>query len=139
MCEELHNSIYPYLWQQLKDNHTLPLKLTDATLNIEPRGYLLFDVRIEVPGEKFSIAGWRVVRANGLVIIENAWVRDTFRQSGLGKFFAAFRVAAFNQMRESECENIEQICYVNPTNEVQIHILKAVGWERVSNKLWRVK
>jgi phosphoglucomutase len=66
------------------------------------------------------------------------------RKKGLGKALAAFRVRAFELMREGDatwgsCEDINMIARVAAHNEAEIHLLQDLGWKRLSREIWEYK
>lgn len=134
MCEEL-DSIYLRRWK----DEIFPPVLLGATLEVTGNPYTMLSARVRIPDYGYQIAGWNVHRMPALVVISNAWVAHLYQDKGIGKFLSYFRVASFKEMKADDCDAIEMICHCSFRNERQQHILKAVGWERLAQNIWRVK
>ena len=141
MCLELKDIVLP-LWNRLADEHKLPPSLEKTRLALFGDSFH-FSVRAFQEGSTLGVAGWEVSRLPGLVVISRAWVHDSYKGKGIGTALAAFRVACFREMQSGDaswgaCPDITMVCRTRPDNEVEHHILRKVGWTRVSAVLWEL-
>ena len=134
MCEEL-DKIYERRWK----DEVFPPVLLEATLKFDSNVWDRLSVRVHIPDCPHAIAGWNINRMPALAVVYNAYVAYQYQGKGIGKFLSLFRVASFHEMKAGDCDKIEQICHVAPSNKLQQHILRAVGWEQLSATIWRVK